>query len=344
MEHGKQWVLVTGGLGYIGSHVAVELCLTGFNVIVVDRLLSSKIATSKKMKQILELEDCNSQIHFAYKDLQKEDLWIPRKCDYIIHLAAFKSVGESVADPLKYYRNNINSLLCVLRCAEDWGNKPVFIFSSSATVYAPTTNLPLTEESALGPVNPYGHTKLMCEQIIRDTVNAPQSPISSAMLLRYFNPVGAHPTGLIGEDAVKDAANLMPVLCQTLLGEREALHIFGTDYDTQDGTAVRDYLHIMDLVRAHINACQCEVKPNEVEVINLGRGMGVSVQQMVTCMENVTGQKIPVVLAPRRSGDAPACYTSCERALSRLDWVATRGLKEMCKSAAGARGIKTATS
>jgi UDP-glucose 4-epimerase len=341
MENKQQWVLVTGGLGYIGSHVCVSLCLRGFNVIVVD-ILTKDINRSTRIREILAHEQCQSEICFSYKDLAREELCIPKACDYIIHLAALKSVGESVSEPLRYYENNIKALLTVLQCARRWRSKPVFIFSSSATVYGvPPTGL-VTEESILAPVNPYGQTKVMCEQILRDTVTGTKSPISAAVLLRYFNPVGAHPSGVIGEDASSGAQNLMPVILQILSGERDALHIYGTDYSTPDGTALRDYIHIMDLAEAHVAACQpLVVKDGEVEAINIGRGEGVSVREMILAMERVTERTIDVVEDERRPGDAPSCFTTCHKALDLLGWKASRSLDEMCSSAAKAVGIKT---
>lgn len=344
-EEGK-WVLVTGGLGYIGSHVTIELCLRGFNVILVDKIgHPGDIHRGDKLKEILKNHGCQSGLHITYKDLEKEQLWIPHACDYIIHLAAYKSVPESVANPFLYYHNNINALLTTLACAKQWRNKPVFIFSSSATVYGEPTALPLTEDSPLGPTNSYGQTKLMCEQILRDVVQAPQAPISKAIVLRYFNPVGAHPSGLIGETTTSQkATNLMPVVLQALKGEREVVNVFGTDYGTRDGTALRDYLHVMDLAEAHVAACLAASDLDQLEVINLGRGQGVSVAEVVAEMEMVTGMKVPVKHAARREGDVEACFTSCERAARKLGWTAKRTLRDMCLSAAQAAGIKTVDS
>lgn len=338
-----KWVLVTGGIGYIGSHVAVEMCLRGFNVIVVDNLHTcTDVNRCTSIRNILQQHKCQSEIHFTYKDLEREALWIPRKCDFIIHLAAYKSVPESVADPLRYYSNNINALLKVLECAKQWRNQPVFIFSSSATVYGDVTEMPLTERSPTAPTNPYGHTKLMCEQILSDAVRAERPVISNAVMLRYFNPVGAHPSGLIGESvAASSALNLMPVLLQALRGERDHVQVFGTDYPTPDGTAVRDYIHVMDLAEAHIAACERADTLDPVEVINLGRGRGVSVAEMIGTLEKVVGQKVPVQMCARREGDAATSFTSCQRAKDRLKWEATRGVEDMCRDAARAAGIKT---
>jgi UDP-glucose 4-epimerase len=337
-----QWVLVTGGLGYIGSHVCVELALRGYNLIVVDRLEQHRQVD--KIRTILKKHECSSELHVTYKNLEKDELLIPRECDYIIHLAALKSVSESVSNPLRYYENNLKALFAVIECAKWWRNtRPVFIFSSSACVYGvpPSPAGIVNEETPLCPVNPYGHSKVMCEQILKDVVKSPESPLKCAVLLRYFNPVGAHPSGLIGEDASLQAANLMPKLLQTAAGQRDAFHVFGTDYSTPDGTAIRDYIHVMDLAEAHVAACRTDIESGTAEVINVGRGEGVSVRQMLGAMQIVVGRSIPTIESDRRPGDAPSCFTGCDKAEQVLKWKATRGVTEMCHSAAKAAGINT---
>lgn len=340
MSESKKWVLVTGGLGYIGSHVTLELCLKGFNVIVIDKS-SRDIQTNETRKNLnveLKARGCSSELHFIYKDLEKTSLHIPRKCDYIIHLAAYKSVPQSMRDPILYYHNNINSLLTVLKCARQWGNKPAFVFSSSATVYGQNTEPPLTETAPTSPSNPYGHSKLMCEQILRDAATGPNPVISSAVILRYFNPVGAHIA--LGETTTNQTSNLMPVLLQTLKKQRVCTEVFGFDYPTRDGTAIRDYIHVLDLADAHIAVCELD-DLDPVEVINLGRGEGVTVLELIKTLEDVTGEKIPFRFSGRRSGDAVSCYTSCNWAKQRLGWEAIRDLKEICRSAAKAAEIQT---
>lgn len=349
-QRSNSWVLVTGGLGYIGSHVAVELCCRGFNVITVDQLgrgAHTHRVTEGMKRALYECcpdEQDRGELHFAYADLAHEKLQIPRTCDVIIHLAALKSVAESTAHPLKYYDNNLKCLLTVLECARMWRNKPHLIFSSSATVYGSPNNPggELTEAHPLNPVNAYGQSKLMCEQILASLCQpeaAASSPVGNVISLRYFNPVGAHPTGHIGEYC-EQPTNLMPILCEAAAGQRDVVYVFSGRGTQSPHSPVRDYLHIMDLVEAHIAAMmyclkgeQAAPSSSQFLPINLGRGEGVSVLDMISEMELATGIPIPTQIAPRRPGDVWAMYASCQRAHEVLGWRATRSVREMCASA-----------
>lgn len=329
------WVLVTGGLGYIGSHVCVELCLQGFNVIIVDLMGKHSLNVFDNMKKIVDGTGAAAagQLKLKYCDLVKEELHIPHRCDVIIHLAALKSVPESVEQPLLYYEHNLRCLFTVLNCAKLWGNEPAFVFSSSATVYGYPVKLPITEKHPINPTNPYGETKVICEQLLRKLSEAMSSPIGTTIILRYFNPVGAHPSGLIGESPT--SGNLMAAICRTLGKEDEVLNVYGRGHGTIDGTQVRDYLHVMDLAMAHIAAVKRAIRVrNEYLEINLGRGKGISVQQMITTMESVTGLKIPVFYhSHARKGDVDEVYASNERASIILGWKAERTIADMCEDA-----------
>lgn len=335
MEEQSSWVLVTGGLGYIGSHVCVELCLQGYNVIIVDLMGKHSHNVFDNMKKIVDGTAAAGQLKLKYCDLAKEELHIPQRCDVIIHLAALKSVPESVEQPLLYYEQNLRCLFTVMNCAKLWGNNPAFVFSSSATVYGYPVKLPVTEKHPIKPTNPYGETKVICEQLLRDLSEASSSPIGSTIVLRYFNPVGAHPSGLIGESPT--SGNLMAAICRTLGKEEKLLNVYGKEHATIDGTQVRDYLHVMDLATAHVSAVKRAIKvqqPREYLEINLGRGKGISVQEMISTMESVTNLKIPVFYHSHgRKGDVDEVYASCERAYIILGWKASRTIVDMCKDA-----------
>lgn len=327
------WVLVTGALGYIGSHVTLELCLSGINVIALDCRHAPHVMHG--LREIIAIEEekrleSAGKLLFMCKDLlSNEPLRIPRACDAIIHLAALKSVSESVSNPLKYHTTNINCLLSVLDCAQAWGNKPLLVFSSSATVYGDPQYLPLDEIHQVNPVNPYGSTKVACELIANDVAG---TVVSRTIILRYFNPVGAHPTALLGEEPEATPMNLMPLICRVASGRMACLKIFGRDWDTEDGTAVRDYLHVMDLATAHVAAVTSTDLPIS-SIFNLGRGCGISVEQMINTMRRISGQEINTEDAPRRDGDVAQCYASAYNAKEKLGWEATRGLNEMCRDA-----------
>lgn len=331
-EQRQVWVLVTGGTGYIGSIVTVELCARGYNVIVADQPSAASARVVQGMRDaVAQAETDVGQLLFTYCDLSKDVLHIPRACDVIIHLAAYKSVAESTADPLKYYDNNLKCLLTVLDCARRWRNRPQFIFSSSATVYGTPEVLPITEAHPLRPVNAYGQSKLMCEQILQGLCapDASNTPISSAVCLRYFNPVGAHTSGMLGERCAQPT-NLMPILCEAAAARRDCVYVFSGE--DAPASPIRDYLHVMDLAEAHIAAIAA--RHTRFEAINLGRGHGVSVMEMIHAMEVATGKSIPTEMAPKRPGDVWTIYTSCDKAQRVLGgWHAHRSVQEMCESA-----------
>ena len=319
-------ILVTGGAGYIGSHTIIRLLEKGEQVVVIDNFSNSCPESLKRVCRITgktlnvyEGDVCNEGL--LSRIMTENDI------EAVIHFAGYKAVGESVAKPLMYYENNLISTLALLKVMEMHGvNK--LIFSSSATVYSAENEMPLTESGRLGCSNPYGWTKMMNEQILRDTAAA--HPEMSCVLLRYFNPVGAHESGLIGEDPSGIPNNLMPYICQTAVGRREKLTVFGNDYPTHDGTGVRDYLHVCDLAEGHVCALEYARKHTGCEAVNLGTGTGYSVLDMVKAFEDATGKKVPYVIGPRRPGDLATVYSDPEKARRLLGWEARRGLKEMC--------------
>ena len=321
-------IFVTGGAGYIGSHTVIELIKSGYDVVVADNFSNSKREAAKRTRELAgkdfalyEVDVCNEKV------LNK--IFTIHDIDCVIHFAGLKAVGESVRKPLEYYKNNLDSTLAVLKTMEKHGVKNI-IFSSSATVYCPDNQMPLTEDSQTGGcTNPYGWTKFMCEQIITDTVNAVEG--LTAVLLRYFNPIGAHESGRIGEDPQDVPNNIMPYIAQTAVGRREFLKIFGDDYDTADGTGVRDYLHVVDLAKGHVAAVKHALgNPGGVDVFNLGTGDGVSVLELVAAFEEAAGVSIPRQIAPRRPGDIATCYTATDRARALLGWETKKTLKEAC--------------
>ena len=323
-------VLITGGLGYIGSHISVELLNAGMEVVIVDDLSNSK----PHVKELIE-EISGKQIKLYVFDVANEgkllDLFTTEKIDAVIHCAGFKAVGESVKKPLMYFKNNLGSTITLLEVMEKVGcNK--LLFSSSATVYGIAKEMPLTEESPVGGVsNPYGRTKLMIEEILRDYTFANKD--FKVILLRYFNPIGAHESGKIGEDPNGIPNNLMPYISKVACGKLEKLSIFGNDYPTPDGTGVRDYIHVVDLANGHLKALQYFDKmTNNIDVFNLGTGTGYSVMEVVTAYNKVCGNKVKYQIAPRRDGDAPVCYCSPKKANKHLNWKATHTLDDMCKS------------
>ncbi len=318
-------ILVTGGAGYIGSHTVVELIHDGHSVNVVDNLSNSSHESIKRVEQIT---DATVPLHVF--DLQEKEklanLFVDNKFDAVIHFAGLKAVGESVKNPLLYYRTNIDATLTLLEVMNE-SNVGTLIFSSSATVYG-SSPIPYVETypAGQGITNPYGETKYMIEQIIRD--NAARQPQGHYTLLRYFNPVGAHPSGLIGEDPQGIPNNLMPFIAQVATGKRERLAIFGNDYDTRDGTCIRDYIHVVDLARGHVAALKQQANINEY---NLGSGKGTSVLEMVNAFISATGQNIPYVFEARREGDLPAFYANAEKAKNELGWQTERSIEDMCR-------------
>ena len=321
-------VLLTGGAGYIGAHTAVELLERGHEVVLVDNYVNSS------PKVVDRIEAITGHRVRAYRaDVSDraamEEVVAEQEIDAVIHFAGLKAVGESVAKPLAYYRNNLDSTLTLLEAMESHGVGRL-IFSSSATVYGTPERLPLTEEQGTGVcTNPYGWTKVMIEQILRDYTAA--HPEFSAVLLRYFNPVGAHRSGLIGEAPNGVPNNLMPYITQTALGKRDHLSIFGNDYDTPDGTGVRDYIHVVDLARGHAAALGYCAEHCGVEVFNLGTGRGYSVLEMAETFARVNGVAVPYVFAPRRPGDVAACYADASKARRILGWEAVLTLEDMCR-------------
>ena len=321
-------VLVTGGAGYIGSHTCVELLERGYGVIVADNLVNSSAKSLERVQQItgksLDFYEIDVRDRAALDRIfEKHDI------NCAIHFAGLKAVGESVAMPLEYYDNNLNSTITLCRAMKDHGVKNI-VFSSSATVYSGDNEMPLKESSHTGMcTNPYGWTKYMSEQILRDTAFADEE--WSIALLRYFNPIGAHSSGLIGEDPRGIPNNLMPFISQVAVGRRDHLNVFGNDYDTHDGTGVRDYIHVVDLARGHVCAIEYMQKHKGENVFNLGTGMGYSVLDMVKAFERVTGIKIPYEIVARRPGDLATVYSCPDKSAELLGWKAQYNLDDMCR-------------
>ncbi|XP_051129824.1 UDP-glucose 4-epimerase GEPI48-like [Andrographis paniculata] len=324
-------VLVTGGAGYIGSHTVLQLLLGGYKAVVVDNLDNSSQISLKRVQELAG--DHGSNLVFHKIDLRDkpalEKLFASEKFDSVIHFAGLKAVGESVQKPLLYYDNNLIGTITLLEVMVAHGCKNL-VFSSSATVYGWPKVVPCTEESPISAMNPYGRTKLFIEEICRDIYQSDKS--WKIILLRYFNPVGAHSSGYIGEDPRGIPNNLMPFVQQVAVGRRPALTVFGTDYGTKDGTGVRDYIHVVDLADGHIAALKKLSDPSVgCEVYNLGTGKGTSVLEMVSSFEKVSGKKIPLEMADRRPGDAEIVYASTEKAERELNWKAKYGIDEMCR-------------
>ena len=321
-------VLVTGGAGYIGSHTCVELLQRDMGVVVVDNLVNSSPKAIERVEQIT-----GKHVDFYVKDVRDREamnaIFDKHRIDCVIHFAGLKAVGESVAMPLEYYDNNLFSTVTLCEVMRDHGVKNI-VFSSSATVYSGDNEMPLREASRTGMcTNPYGWTKYMSEQILRDTAKSDND--WAIVLLRYFNPIGAHSSGLIGEDPRGIPNNLMPFISQVAIGRREYLNVFGDDYDTPDGTGVRDYIHVVDLARGHVAAINYMQQHKGESVFNLGTGNGYSVLDMVHAFEKVTGKKVPYRIAPRRPGDLATVYASPDKSAELLGWKAEYGLEDMCR-------------
>ena len=318
-------ILVTGGAGYIGSHTVLELLNKGYEVVVVDNFSNSSYESIRRVQKIT-----NKEVIFYEADIRDEEkmdeILTSHKIDAVIHFAAYKAVGESCKLPLKYYENNISGTVGLLKVMAKRGVKKI-IFSSSATVYGDPERLPLDETCRLSTTNPYGSTKLMMEMIMQDLYKADNE--WNIILLRYFNPVGAHESGLIGEDPKGIPNNLMPFVAQVASGKLSCINVFGNDYDTPDGTGVRDYIHVVDLALGHIAAIE---KCNEsgVHIYNLGTGNGYSVMEMIHAFEKACGKKLPYKICERRSGDIAACYACPDKAKKELGWEAKFGIEEMC--------------
>ena len=320
-------VLVTGGAGYIGSHTCVELLSSGYEVIIVDNLNNSREESIKRIEEIT-----GNEVSFYKVDLLDrsglERVFQQTTVDAVIHFAGLKAVGESVDKPLAYYKNNVNGSLVLFEVMAVHGVKNL-VFSSSATVYGDPASLPITEEFPLQASNPYGWCKIMIEQILRDLYSA--DPSLNIALLRYFNPVGAHPSGRIGEDPKDIPNNLVPYVSQVAVGKLEELQVFGNDYPTIDGTGVRDYIHVMDLAAGHIKALEKLASNPGLVTYNLGTGRGYSVLEMVKAFEKASGKKIPYKIVARRAGDIASCYADPSKAEREMSWKATRGIDEMCE-------------
>lgn len=322
-------ILVTGGAGYIGSHTCVELLNAGFEVVVVDNLCNS---SRKSMERVMEIT--GKRLTFYEADLLDRDaleqIFDEEAIDAVIHFAGLKAVGESVGKPLEYYHNNITGTLVLCDVMRNHGVKSI-VFSSSATVYGDPAFVPITEECPKGEItNPYGRTKGMLEQILTDLHTA--DPEWKVMILRYFNPIGAHKSGRIGEDPKGIPNNLLPYITQVAVGKLERLGVFGSDYDTSDGTCIRDYIHVVDLADGHVKALE-KMAPNKggVWIYNLGTGTGYSVLDVIHAFEEANDLKIPYVLMERRPGDVPQCYAAPLKAEKELGWKAERDLKDMCR-------------
>lgn len=317
-------IFVTGGAGYIGTHTCVELLNAGYEVVVYDNFSNSTAEALYRVETIT-----GKSVTLVNGDIRDEVTMTTAMagCDAVIHFAGLKAVGESVAKPLEYYDNNVQGTLCLLRAMKAV-NLKTLVFSSSATVYGDPDYLPLNESHPLRTTNPYGQTKLVIEEILRDLYVS--DPLWKIMILRYFNPVGAHESGLIGEDPQGIPNNLMPFVAQVAIGRRESLNVFGNDYNTIDGTGVRDYIHVVDLAIGHLKALLA-LTTAQCTAVNLGTGQGYSVLEVVKAFEKASGCEVAYTIAPRREGDIAACYANPKSASELLGWKAQRTLEEMCR-------------
>ena len=321
-------ILVTGGAGFIGTHTLIELDAAGHEMVVVDNLINSNRESLRRVAQII-----GKEIPFYQTDIRDCDglnkIFEKHSFDSCIHFAGLKAVGESVQKPLEYYENNMSGTFVLLDVMRNHGCKNI-IFSSSATVYGNPAVIPITEECPKGHcTNPYGQTKSMLEEVLTDVQKA--DPEWNVVLLRYFNPIGAHPSGLIGENPNGIPNNLMPYITQVAIGKREKLGIFGNDYDTPDGTGVRDYIHVVDLAKGHVCALKAIERKCGLAIYNLGTGHGYSVLDVVKAFEKVNGVAVPYTIMPRRAGDIATCYSAPNKAEKELGWKAQYGIEEMCR-------------
>ena len=320
-------ILTTGGAGYIGSHTCIELINAGYDVVVVDNLDNSSDVSLDRVEKIV-----GKKVKFYKEDVRDKDalrkIFTENNIEAVIHFAGLKAVGESVRMPIEYYDNNLISTISLLEVMREFDCKRL-VFSSSATVYGVATEVPLKEEMPLGATNPYGRTKYFIEEILRDVFVSDNT--WSIALLRYFNPIGAHESGTIGEDPKGIPNNLMPYISQVAVGKLEKLHVFGDDYDTPDGTGVRDYIHVVDLAFGHVKAVDWALANEGCEAINLGTGNGISVLELKDAFEKASGAKVPYVVDPRRPGDLAEVYADSSKARELLGWEAKRGVKEMCE-------------
>ena len=320
-------ILVTGGAGYIGSHTVVELIAAGYEAIIVDNFSNSSVEVFDRLKTITGVEVPFYKGSISDKDFMNR-VFEENQIDAVIHFAAYKAVGESVQEPLKYYKNNVCGTISLLDVMKLHKVEHI-IFSSSATVYGMNNISPLTEDLSTSATNPYGYTKLMMEQILTDVALANSD--WSVTNLRYFNPIGAHESGMIGEAPNGIPNNLMPYITQVAVGKLQELSVFGNDYDTHDGTGVRDYIHVVDLAKGHVLALKHNLENKGVAVFNLGTGIGYSVLDMVKAFENVNGVKVPYAIKDRRPGDVATCYADASKANDILGWKAEKTLQDMMR-------------
>ena len=320
-------VLLTGGAGYIGSHTYVEMLKAGHEAVIIDNFSNASKLVLKRLETITGRPVCCYDADVRDEDALRR-IFSEHQIDAVIHFAGLKAVGESVHKPMEYYANNLDSTLALCRVMQAFGVRRL-VFSSSATVYGVTDRVPLVETLPTGCTNPYGWTKYMNEQILQDVAHA--YPDWSVALLRYFNPIGAHESGLIGENPVGIPNNLMPYITQVATGKLKELRVFGNDYPTHDGTGVRDYIHVVDLARGHICACEYLMGRTGCEVFNLGTGEGYSVLDLVHTFERVNGIHVPYVITERRPGDIATCYADASKAARVLGWKAEKNLEDMCR-------------
>lgn len=322
----RETVLVTGGTGYIGSHTCVALLDSGYDVVIVDNLINSRRIVVERIAEI-----CGRAPVFIEGDVCSERVLDRIFTDFdiscVIHFAALKAVGESVSKPVEYYCNNVGAVLALVKVMQQHGVRDL-VFSSSASVYGNPERVPIDEACALSAASPYGQTKLIGETILRDTANA--DPAWRIAMLRYFNPVGAHESGRIGEDPLGTPNNLMPIVTRVAMGRQPTLKVFGNDWDTVDGTGVRDYVHVMDLAEGHVKALDALRRLNHGFTVNLGTGRGYSVLQLIQAFEANCGQRVPHEFMPRRAGDVACCYASTSLAQTLLGWKAKYGIERMC--------------
>ena len=322
-------ILLTGGAGYIGSHTFLALSAAGFTPVILDDFSNSSPAVLDRLQQLT-----GQPVRYARGSVADaalvQDLITQHSIDAVIHFAGFKAVGESVALPLKYYANNLGGMVSLLQAMDTTACRTL-VFSSSATVYGDPASVPITEDFPRSHTNPYGHTKLVCEDILAAQRQA--NPAWRVGVLRYFNPVGAHPSGLIGEDPAGPPNNLMPYVAQVAVGKRPYLSVYGNDYDTPDGTGVRDYIHVQDLAQGHVAAVQALLGKGDSFTVNLGTGKGHSVLEVVRAFEQASGRSVPYQFAPRRAGDVAQCYADAALAERMLGWRATHTLADMCTDA-----------
>jgi UDP-glucose 4-epimerase len=319
-------ILITGGTGYIGSHTVVELMGSGHDVFIIDNLCNSKASVLDRIQRIVDRRPRFEQIDVRDRPALRR-LLASRRFDAVIHFAGLKAVGESVQKPLRYYENNVSGSVALFECMAEAGVRTI-VFSSSATVYGEPASVPIREDFPLSATNPYGRSKLMIEEILRDT--AATDPAWRVALLRYFNPVGAHSSGLIGEDPNGIPNNLMPYIAQVAVGKQKELPVFGADYPTPDGTGVRDYIHVVDLARGHLAALNALPRHAGVLTVNLGTGRGYSVLELVRAFSTASGRPVPYRIVGRRSGDIAQCYADPALAREVLGWQAQLGVDAMC--------------